>query len=1088
MSASRIASTSEFYVVGGTMRHDAPSYVERQADRDLFDGLSRGRFCYVLTSRQMGKSSLMVRTAGRLREAGVGVAVLDLTAVGQNLSVEQWYAGLMLQLGLRLDLEEELIGFWESQSLLGPLQRWMAAMRTIILPRYPGRLVIFIDEIDSVRGLPFRTDEFFAGIRECHNLRGEDPAFERLTFCLLGVATPADLIRDTRTTPFNIGLRIELRDFTETEAVPLARGLGRDGRPGDALLRRILHWSGGHPFLTQRLCQTTAQDAAVNVPADVDRLCDELFFTPRARERDDNLLFVRERILRGEEDLTNLLELYGRVRRGRRVMPVMDDEANPLVSVLRLSGITRAESGRLRVRNRIYEQVFDRVWIAANLPEADEQRRRAAFRRGVAATAAVFLALLIGGLAFTSVQQRRSAAREAEERRGLLYLTQMKNAWQEWRENSNVSRVVELLEKSLPASGQKDPRGFEWYQLWHLTHGEELGLRSRNDIVAAVYSPDGRSITVVERRTNGGNEYLVGTHDAATLETRRSFSAPAGNNFNIIAFSPDGRRIATDNPNREIAIWELSSGNRLNVIEGSGEAITAIAFSPDGRWLVVADMSGTTRLLDAATGRERWKRAGNGRLIFSLIFSPNGGSIVVADGSTTVRILAAPGGNEIASLRCGEGAVISAGFSPSGDGLLTSAADGTLHLRELRTQRVLAVMKGHGRRAQALAFSPDGKTLATGSEDRTVKLWSAITGKELATICGHGSTVRAVSWSRDGKTLATGGADGAFKLWNVNEASETASTAEPVASYLATAFSREGTPVAFGLTMDGRAKVWNPTTGAALAMLRDAAAPVFFRGVDMDLFCAAFSPDGRHLATGGNDKHLRLWDATSGQLVKTLSSHTGTVQGLAFSPDGKWLISGGEDRRLLLWDVAAGSLAASFQGGQGASDHSYRATFSPDGELLATANRDGGVTLWDVATRRVVRAFRGHDRTVRAIAFSRDGALLATGGEDGSLRIWEVATGREPRLLGQSDSVMRLAFTPDGKRLISGGGDGAVKLWDVATGQEVFTLIGHADQVTSITFAPDGKRLVTAGIEGSLRFWRAATESEVANQAAHRDE
>jgi tetratricopeptide (TPR) repeat protein len=349
------------------LRADAPSYVERQADAALYASLIQGDFCYVLTARQMGKSSLMVRMATRLRAEGVAVVVLDLTALGQNLTPEQWYEGLLGRLGQQLDLEDALEAFWQRHNRLGPLHRWMVALQEVVLCRCPGPVVLFIDEIDYVRSLPFSTDEFFAAIRECYNRRTQEPVFTRLTFCLLGVATPAELIRDPHTTPFNIGRRIALSDFSATEAMPLARGLGRVELLGRALLTRILHWTGGHPYLTQRLCQAVAEDRGVTRPAGVDRQCATLFLSPRAREQDDNLLFVRERLLRSAADRAPLLELYTRVHRRHRVR---DDDTNLLVSLLHLAGVVRVVEGHLRVRNRVYFAVFNQDWVRAHLPPA----------------------------------------------------------------------------------------------------------------------------------------------------------------------------------------------------------------------------------------------------------------------------------------------------------------------------------------------------------------------------------------------------------------------------------------------------------------------------------------------------------------------------------------------------------------------------------------------------------------------------------------------------------------------------------------------------------------------------------------------
>ncbi|MGH9764360.1 MAG: AAA-like domain-containing protein, partial [Blastocatellia bacterium] len=453
------------------MKPDAPSYVERQADQDLYDGLARGEFRYVLTARQMGKSSLMVHTAVRLRNHGVAVAVLDLTAIGQNIVPEQWYGGLLTQLGEQLGREDELIEYWQRSSPLGALQRWTGAIRQVILRDNSNRTVVFIDEIDSVRSLPFSTDEFFAGIRELYNRRSEDVRLSRLTFCLLGVATPSDLIKDTRTTPFNIAQRIELCDFTEMEAATLACGLGREEDLGDTLLKRILYWTGGHPYLTQRLCRAVAEDSSVTRAEDVDRLCVELFVSERARTTNDNLLFVRDRILRSDEDPAALLETYRAVWRNRRVY---DDKANPLVSVLLLSGIARSADGRLLVRNRIYQRAFDHKWIKASMPDAEMRRQRAAFRRGLlrATGIAALILAVIFGLAVTALRgyrlayaQRKVAQEQEQSKRRLLYDTEMNLAQREW-ESGHVGSVLDLLEAERPKPREDDLRGFEWYYLW----------------------------------------------------------------------------------------------------------------------------------------------------------------------------------------------------------------------------------------------------------------------------------------------------------------------------------------------------------------------------------------------------------------------------------------------------------------------------------------------------------------------------------------------------------------------------------------------------------------------------------------------
>lgn len=378
---------SQFFVTGGTVPANAASYVERRADTDLLAALLNGDYCFVLNSRQMGKSSLSVRTIGKLAATGVQTAFLDLTRIGaQNVTVEQWYAGLLVETGRELECRTELLAFWRANIHLPPVQRFFTALRDVVLEKVAEPIVIFVDEIDAIRSLSFPADEFFAAVRACYNSRTQDDTYKRLTFCLVGAATPADLISDTRMSPFNVGKRIELRDFTPSEAQPLAEHLPG----GKQTLDRILHWTGGQPYLTQRLCRAVVEEPRVSV----DQLCDGLFLAKSAQESDDNISFVRNRLLKSEVDLASLLDLYGKVRSGKRVR---DDETNPLCGVLRLSGACKLDRDFLVIRNRIYDHVFDKNWVLSHMPDAELRRQREAYRRGSIRAAA------LGGVVFVGM-------------------------------------------------------------------------------------------------------------------------------------------------------------------------------------------------------------------------------------------------------------------------------------------------------------------------------------------------------------------------------------------------------------------------------------------------------------------------------------------------------------------------------------------------------------------------------------------------------------------------------------------------------------------------------------------------------------
>lgn len=1106
MIATRNIGTG-FYIVGGTLHHDAPCYVARQADKELYDGITQGKFCYLLTSRQIGKSSLMIRTAMRLRAEGARVTVLDLTAIGQNLSAEQWYAGLLNQMGQQLDLEDELLEFWQRHSDLGPLQRWMKAVREVVLQQRFGSLVIFVDEIDSVRSLPFSTDEFFAGIRECYNRRGEDPQLARLSFCLLGVATPSDLIRDTRTTPFNVGQRIELSDFTELEAAPLAQGLSRTEMVGMNLLRRILHWTGGHPYLTQRLCQAAASDPEINTPVDVDRLCEKLFLSPRARELDDNLLFVRERLLRSESDRAGLLDLYSQVRNHKRVR---DDDTNPLVGILRLSGITRAEDGYLFVRNRIYERVFDQQWIKANMPDAEHRRQRAAYRRGLlraTAYAAVVLAI-VASLALAAIKQRNLAkdeaaradlnAREAREaldevshqkqiadeerqkaidqkkiaeqrqveaegqrriaveqkgiaeqrdlfNQRLLYVAQINMAEKAW-ETPNVARVLELLNQQ-----QEDLRGFEWHYLWQLCHSDRLTLQLPPGVTALAFSLDGAKLAAATEdktvkiidRQGKEKEVLKGYAEKVTS----------------LAFSPDGKWLAAGSQNGAASISEIANGKMIS-LEGHAGAITSIAFSADSKKIATGSQDETARVWDIATGNHISFEEHTHPLT-SVAFSPDGKRLATGSQDGTVKLWDLATGESLSFVH--GNVVTSVAFSPDGSQIAAGSQDGAVKIWNTDSAQERRILKAHLTAVTSLMFSPDGKLMVTGSSDNTARLWDVATGQEVRILKGHMDGVYSVAFSRDGKQLITGSSDGTVKVWDVSPELETP-LREHEGYITAIAFSPDGRWLATA-SLDRTVKLWDVRSGLeAYSLPKQTTA----------ITSVAFSRDGRQLAFASSDT-VSLLETASKKLL-AIASDLVQVQCIAFSPTGRLLAVGSDDAEVRLFDVTAKREIATLKGHAGSVSY---VEFSPDGRHLASASLDGTAKLWDVASRKEIFSLSKHKNSVTCGRFSSDGRWLATGSQDGTAILWDAATGQHLAAFeGHTNAVTSLAFSPDDRRLATGSADATAKLWDLSTRQEVFSFKGHAAQISSIAFSPDGKCLATGSWDKTWKLFCAATSKE----------
>ena len=303
-----------------------------------------------------------------LEAEGVHTIIIDLTILGANLEAGEWYLGLVDEIARQLNMEIEHFTWWQEHEHLPLPQRLLQFLRRVVLEQVDGPVVIFVDEVDTTLSLDF-SDDFFATIRTCYNTRSSDPEYDRLSFVILGVAAPSDLISDRTRTPFNIGVRVNLMDFNTEEALLLAIGFGAPPDIGRQIIERVLYWTGGHPYLTQKVCYEVATEDGRWRDERIDDLVQRLFLAEEAR-KETNLQFIRDRI-RESRERGGMLRVYRRVRAGKRVA---DEERSVAKSQLKLTGLVRTTSdGALTLRNRIYAQVFDGQWIKENMPVSPAQ-------------------------------------------------------------------------------------------------------------------------------------------------------------------------------------------------------------------------------------------------------------------------------------------------------------------------------------------------------------------------------------------------------------------------------------------------------------------------------------------------------------------------------------------------------------------------------------------------------------------------------------------------------------------------------------------------------------------------------------------